>query len=226
MKHVKANEAIIQLIKTLDIPVDKVDTEKLFSVFMDLLSLAEDETTSNQDNDSKHTMTTEQEDRLRTRREERLRTSFDKANTICKGLADDRRTYIEQFLSDLYSLFTENLRGIGSIHLVNSAIYLDNTKHNGTYVYYCHYGIIQSEEGFIDVEFSKPDEINEVSIRYKNTDVNVDLTTGMISFKFKLKRDYMSSNDTKEGTEVFAINNLPFAHELVNMVKLGLNVIR
>lgn len=215
MKHVKVNEAIIQLIKAMDIPADKVDTEKLFSVFMYLLSLTEDETTSNQDNDSKHTMTTEQEDRLRARREERLRTSFDKANTICKGLADDRRTYIEQFLSDLYSVFIDNLRGIGSIHPINSATYLDNTKNNNTYVYYCHYVIEQSEKGFIDIKFSKLDEIAEVSVRYKNADVNVDLTTGMISFKFKL-------NDTKEGTELFAINNRPFAHELANMVKLGL----
>lgn len=214
MKHVKANEAIIQLIKTLDIPVDKVDTEKLFSVFMDLLSLTEDEVTSNRDNDNKHTVSKEQDTQL-SAREYQIRTRYDKAITICKGLADDRKTYIEQFLSDLYSLFIENLRGIGSIRLINSAVYLDNTKHNGTYVYYCHYGIIQNEEGFIDIESSKPDEIAEVVIRYKNADVNVDLTTGMISFKFKL-------NDTKEGTELFAINNLPFAHELVEMVELVL----
>lgn len=32
----------------------------------------------------------------------------------------------------------------------------------------------------------------------------------------------MSFNDTKEGIELFAINNRPFAHELANMVKLGL----
>ena len=38
MKHVKINEAIVHAIKTLDIPVDKVDTEKLLSVFLDLLS--------------------------------------------------------------------------------------------------------------------------------------------------------------------------------------------
>lgn len=215
MKHVKINEAIVHAIKTLDIPVDKVDTEKLLSVFLDLMSLTEDETISNQDNDSKHTTSEEQEDRLRARREERLRTSFDKTNTICKGLADDRKPYIEKFLLDLYSLFIENFRAIGLINLINA-------EHNDTYVYHQHYVIEQSEKGFINIEFDQPGEITEVKIRYKNADVNVDLTTGMISFKFKLKRDYMSFNDTKEGTEVFAINNQPFAHELVNMVKLGL----
>ena len=215
MKHVKINEAIVQAIKSLDIPVDKVDTEKLLSVFMDLMSLTEDETISNQDNDSKHTTSEEQEDRLRARREERLRTSFDKTNTICKGLADDRKPYIEKFLLDLHSLFIENLHGIGSIDLINA-------EHNDTYVYHQHYVIGESEKGFINIELSKPGEIAEVSIRYKNADVNVDLTTWMISFKFKLKRDHMSFNDTKEGTELFAINNQPFAHELVNMIKLGL----
>lgn len=214
MKHVKINEAIVQAIKNLDIPVDKVDTEKLLSVFLDLLSLTEDETTSNRDNDSKHTMSEEQDTRLLAR-EYRIRTRYDKANTICKGLADDRKSYIEQFLSDLHSLFIENLHGIGSIHLTD-------TKHNDKYVYHRHYDIDQGEKGFIDIEFSKPGEIAEVSIRYKNADVNVDLTTWMISFKFKLKRDHMSFNDTKEGTELFAINNQPFAHELVNMIKLGL----
>lgn len=215
MKHVKINEAIVQAIKNLDIPVDKVDTEKLLSVFMDLLSLTEDETISNQDNDSKHTTSEEQEDRLRARREERLRTSFDKTNTICKGLADDRKPYIEKFLLDLYTLFIENFRAIGLIDLINA-------EHNDTYVYHQHYVIEQSEKGFINIEFDQPGEITEVKIRYKNADVNVDLTTGVISFKFKLKRDYMSFNDTKEGTELFAINNQPFAHELVNMIKLGL----
>lgn len=220
MKHVKANEAIIQLIKALDIPVDKVDTEKLFSVFMDLLSLTEDETTSNQDDDIEYfnieqIELSEQKDRLRARREERLRTSFDKANTICKGLADDRKPYIEKFLSDLYSLFIENIRGIGLINLINA-------EHNNTYVYHQHYVIEQSEKGFINIEFGQPGEIDAVLIRYKNADVKVDLTTGMISFKFKLKRDYTSSNGTKEGIEVFAINNRPFAHELANMVNLGL----
>lgn len=214
MKHVKANETIIQLIKNLDIPVDKVDTEKLFSVFMNLLSLTEDEKTSNQDNDGKHTMSEEQETRL-VARECRIRTSFDKANTICKGLADDRKPYIEKFLLDLYSLFIENFRAIGLINLINA-------EHNDTYVYHQHYVIGESEKGFINIEFSKPGEIAEVSIRYKNADVKVDLTTGIISFKFKLKRDHMSFNDTKEGIELFAINNQPFAHELVNMVKLGL----
>lgn len=214
MKHVKANEAIIQLIKALDIPVDKVDTEKLFSVFMDLLSLTEDETTSNQDNDNKHTISEKQE-ALLSAREYQIRTRYDKANTICKGLADARKPYIEQFLSDLYSLFIENLRGIGSI-------FLTDTKHNDTYVYHRHYDIPQSGKSFIDIEFSKPGEIVEVSIRYKNADVKVDLTTGMISFKFKLKRDHMSFNDTEEGVELFAINNRPLAHELANMVKLGL----
>lgn len=220
MKHVKANEAIIQLIKSLDIPVDKVDTEKLFSVFMNLLSLTEDETISDQDNDIEYSNReqielAEQEDRLRGRREERLRTSFDKANTICKGLADDRKSYIEKFLLDLYTLFIENFRAIGLIDLINA-------EHNDTYVYHQHYVIEQSEKGFINIEFNKPGEITVMLIRYKNADVKVDLTTGMISFKFKLERDYMSFNDTKEGTEVFAINNRPFAHELVNMVKLGL----
>lgn len=219
MKHVKINEAIneamVHAIKTLDIPVDKVDTEKLLSVFLDLMSLTEDESISNQDNDSKHTTSEEQEDRLRARREERLRTSFDKTNTICKGLADDRKPYIEKFLLDLYTLFIENFCAIGLIDLINA-------EHNDTYVYHQHYVIEQSEKGFINIEFDQPGEITEVKIRYKNADVNVDLTTGMISFKFKLKRDYMSFNDTKEGTEVFAINNQPFAHELVNMVKLGL----
>lgn len=218
MKHVKANEAIIQLIKTLDIPVDKVDTEKLFSVFMDLLSLTEDETTSNQDNDGKHTMSEKQETRL-DQREYRLRARFDKANTICKGLAGDHKPYIEKFLSDLYSLFIENIRGIGSI-------FLTDTKHNDTYVYHRHYDIPQSGKGFIEIEFSEPGEIAVVAIRYKNTNVKVDLTTGMVSFRFKLKRDYTPSNDTREDTELFGVNNQPFAHELVNMVKLGLNVIR
>lgn len=207
MKHVKTNEAIIQLIKTLDIPVDKVDTEKLFSVFMDLLSLTEDEVTSNQDNDNKHT-TSEEQDTLLSAHEYQIRTRYDKANTICKGLADARKSYIEKFLSDLYSLFIENFRAIGLIDLINA-------EHNDTYVYHQHYVIEGSEKGFINIEFSKPGEIAEVSIRYKNADVKVDLTTGMISFKFKL-------NDTKEGTELFAINNRPFAHELANMVKLGL----
>ena len=119
MKHIKINEAIVHSIKNLDIPVDKVDTEKLFSVFMDLMSLTEDETTSNQDSDGKHTMPEKQETRL-VARECRIRTSFDKANTICKGLVEDRRVYIEQFLSDLYSLFIDNLRGIGSIYLLNA----------------------------------------------------------------------------------------------------------
>lgn len=220
MKHVKANEAIIRLIKNLDIPVDKVDTGKLFSVFMDLLLLTEDEVTSNQDNDIEYfnieqIELSEQKDRLRARREERLRTSFDKANTICKGLADARKPYIEQFLSDLYSLFIENFRAIGLINLINA-------EHNNTYVYHQHYVIEQSEKGFINIEFGQPGEIDAVAIHYKNTDVKVDLTTGMISFKFKLKRDHMSFNDTKEGTEVFAINNQPFAHELVEMVNLGL----
>lgn len=215
MKHVKINEAIVQAIKNLDIPVDKVDTEKLLSVFLDLVSLTEDETISNQDNDSKHTTSEEQEDRLRARREERLRTSFDKTNTICKGLADDRKPYIEKFLLDLYTLFIENFRDIGLIELINA-------EHNDTYVYHQHYVIEQSEKGFINIEFDQPGEITEVKIRYKNADVNVDLTTGVISFKFKLKRDYMSFNDTKEGTELFAINNRPFAHELVEMVNLGL----
>ena len=220
MKHVKANEAIIRLIKSLDIPADKVDTEKLFSVFMGLLSLTEDETISDQDNDIEYSNReqielAEQEDRLRGRREERLRTSFDKANTICKGLADDRKPYIEKFLLDLYSLFIENFRAIGLINHINA-------EHNDTYVYHQHYVIGESEKGFINIEFSKPGEIAEVSIRYKNADVNVDLTTWTISFKFKLERDYMSFNDTKEGTEVFAINNQPFAHELVEMVSLGL----
>nr|DAO35778.1 MAG TPA: hypothetical protein [Bacteriophage sp.] len=214
MKHVKINEAIVHSIKTLDIPVDKVDTEKLFSVFMSLLSLTEDETTSNQDNDGKHTMSEEQETRL-VARECQIRTSFDKVNMICKGLVDARKPYIEQFLSDLYSLFIENFRAIGLIDLINA-------EHNDTYVYHQHYVIEQSEKGFINIEFDQPGEIAEVSIRYKNADVKVDLTTGMISFKFKLKRDYMSFNDTKEGTELFAINNRPFAHELANMVKLGL----
>lgn len=220
MKHVKANEAIIQLIKTLDIPVDKVDTEKLFSVFMGLLSLTEDETISDQDNDIEYSNReqielAEQEDRLRARREERLRASFDKANTICKGLADDRKPYIEKFLLDLYSLFIENFRAIGLINLINA-------EHDKTCVCHRHYDINQKD--FIDIESSGPDEdeITEVKIRYKNADVNVDLTTGVISFKFKLKRDYMSFNDTKEGIELFAINNRPLAHELANMVKLGL----
>lgn len=220
MKHVKINEAIVHSIKNLDIPVDKVDTEKLFSVFMDLLSLTKDETTSNQDNDIEYSNReqielAEQEDRLRTRREERLRASFDKTNTICKGLVEDRRVYIEQFLSDLYSLFIDNLRGIGSIYLLNA-------EDNVTCVCHRNYVIEQSEKGFINIEFDQHGEIAEVKIRYKNADVNVDLTTGMISFKFKLKIDHMSFNDTKEGTELFAINNRPFAHELANMVKLGL----
>lgn len=222
MKHVKINEAIVQAIKNLDIPVDKVDTEKLLSVFMDLLSLTEDETISDQDNDIEYSNReqielAEQEDRLRGRREERLRTSFDKANTICKGLVEDRRVYIEQFLSDLYSLFIDNLRGIGSIYLLNA-------EDNVTCVCHRHYVIEQSEKGFINIESSGPDEdeINVVLIRYKNADVKVDLTTGIISFKFKLKRDHMPFNDTKEGIELFAINNRPFAHELANMVKLGL----
>ena len=144
-----------------------------------------------------------------------MRTSFDKTNTICKGLADDRKPYIEKFLLDLYTLFIENFRAIGLIDLINA-------EHNDTYVYHQHYVIDQGEKGFIDIEFNKPGEITVMLIRYKNADVKVDLTTGMISFKFKLERDYMSFNDTKEGTEVFAINNQPFAHELVNMVKLGL----
>ena len=220
MRHVKANEAIIQLIKSLDIPVDKVDTEKLFSVFMNLLSLTEDESVSNHDNDIEYSNReqielAEQEDRLRARREERLHTSFDKTNTICKGLADDRKPYIEKFLLDLYSLFIENFRAICLINLINA-------EHNGTYVYHQHYVIEQSEKGFINIEFDQPGEIAEVSIRYKNADVKVDLTTGMLSFKFTLKIDHMSFNDTKEGTEVFAINNRPLAHELANMVKLGL----
>nr|DAW82901.1 MAG TPA: hypothetical protein [Caudoviricetes sp.] len=214
MRHVKINEAIVHSIKSLDIPVDKVDTEKLLSVFMDLMSLTEDETTSNQDNDGKHTTIEEQETRL-VARECRIRTSFDKANMICKGLVEDRRVYIEQFLSDLYSLFIDNLRGIGSIYLLNA-------EHNDTYVYHQHYVIEQREKGFINIEFDQHGEIDEVSIRYKNADVKVDLTTGIISFKFKLKRDHMSFNDTKEGIELFAINNRPFAHELANMVKLGL----
>ena len=201
------NEAIVQAIKTLDIPVDKVDTEKLFSVFMDLLSLTEDEVTSNRDNDNKHTMPEEQE-ALLSAREYQIRTRYDKANTICKGLADARKSYIEQFLSDLYSVFIDNLRGMGSIYLLNA-------EHNDTYVYHQHYVIEESEKGFINIEFSNPGEIAEVKIRYKNADVNVDLTTWMISFKFKL-------NDTKEGTELFAINNRPFAHELVEMVNLWL----
>ena len=220
MKHVKINEAIVHSIKNLDIPVDKVDTEKLFSVFMNLLSLTKDETISDQDNDIGYSNReqielVEQEDRLRARREERLRTSFDKTNTICKGLADARKPYIEQFLLDLYTLFIENFRAIGLIDLIN-------TEHNDTYVYHQHYVIEQSEKGFISIEFGQPGEIAEVSIRYKNADVNVDLTTGVISFKFKLKIDHMSFNDTKEGTELFAINSRPFAHELANMVKLGL----
>ena len=214
MKHVKINEAIVQAIKTLDIPVDKVDTEKLLSVFLDLMSLIDEETTSNLDNDSKHT-TSEEQETLLSAREYQIRTRYDKANTICKGLADARKPYIEQFLSDLYSVFIDNLRGMGSIYLLNA-------EHNDTYVYHQHYVIEQSEKGFINIEFSKPGEIAEVSIRYKNADVNVDLTTWMISFKFKLKRDHMSFNDTKEGTEVFAINSQPFAHELVEMVNLGL----
>ena len=216
MKHVKINEAIVQAIKSLDIPVDKVDTEKLLSVFMDLMSLTEDETTSNQDNDGKHTTIEEQETRL-VARECRIRTSFDKANMICKGLVEDRRVYIEQFLSDLYSLFIDNLRGIGSIYLLNA-------EDNVTCVCHRHYVIEQSEKGFINIESSGPDEdeINVMLIRYKNADVKVDLTTGIISFKFKLKRDHMSFDDTKEGIELFAINNRPFAHELANMVKLGL----
>ena len=216
MKHVKINEAIVQAIKNLDIPVDKVDTEKLLSVFMGLLSLTEDETTSNQDNDGKHTMSEEQETRL-VARECQIRTSFDKVNMICKGLVEDRRVYIEQFLSDLYSLFIDNLRGIGSIYLLNA-------EDNVVCVCHRHYVIEQSEKGFINIESSGPDEdeINVMLIRYKNADVKVDLTTGIISFKFKLKRDHMSFNDTKEGIELFAINNRPFAHELANMVKLGL----
>lgn len=214
MRHVKINEAIVQAIKNLDIPVDKVDTEKLLSVFLDLMSLTKDETISDQDNDGKHTMSEEQETLL-VARECQIRTSFDKVNMICKGLVEDRRVYIEQFLSDLYSLFIDNLRGIGSIYLINA-------EHNDTYVYHQHYVIEQSEKGFINIEFDQPGEIAEVSIRYKNADVKVDLTTGVISFKFKLKRDHMSFNDTKEGTEVFAINNRPLAHELANMVKLGL----
>ena len=214
MKHVKANETIIQLIKTLDIPADKVDTEKLFSVFMNLLSLTEDETTSNQDNDSKHTMSEKQETLL-SAREYQIRTRYDKANTICKGFVEDRKVYIEQFLSDLYSVFIDNIRGMGSIYLLNA-------EHNDTYVYHQHYVIEQSEKGFINIEFIQPGEIAEVAIRYKNADVKVDLTTWMTSFKFKLKRDHMSFNDTKEGTEMFAINSQPFAHELVEMVNLGL----
>lgn len=214
MKHVKINEAIVHSIKSMDIPVDKVDTEKLLSVFMDLMSLTEDETTSNQDNDGKHTTIEEQETRL-VARECQIRTSFDKVNMICKGLVEDRRVYIEQFLSDLYSLFIKNFRAIGLIDLINA-------EHNDTYVYHQHYVIEQSEKGFINIEFDQHGEIAEVKIRYKNADVNVDLTTGMISFKFKLKIDHMSFNDTKEGTELFAINNRPFAHELANMVKLGL----
>lgn len=214
MKHVKVNETIIQLIKNLDIPADKVDTEKLFSVFMDLLSLTEDETTSNQDNDSKHTMSEKQETLL-SAREYQIRTRYDKANTICKGFVEDRKVYIEQFLSDLYSVFIDNIRGMGSIYLLNA-------EHNDTYVYHQHYVIEQSEKGFINIEFIQPGEIAEVAIRYKNADVKVDLTTWMTSFKFKLKRDHMSFNDTKEGTEMFAINSQPFAHELVEMVNLGL----
>lgn len=220
MRHVKINEAIVQAIKSMDIPVDKVDTEKLLSVFMGLLSLTKDETISDQDNDIEYSNReqielAEQEDRLRARREERLRTSFDKTNTICKGLADDRKPYIEKFLLDLYSLFIENFRAIGLIDLINA-------EHNDKYVYHQHYVIEQSEKGFINIEFDQPGEIAEMSIRYKNADVKVDLTTGIISFKFKLKRDHMSFNDTKEGIELFAINNRPFAHELANMVKLGL----
>lgn len=212
MKHVKINEAIVHSIKALDIPVDKVDTEKLLSVFMDLLSLTEDETVSNQDNDIEYS---NREQIELAEQEDRLRASFDKTNTICKGLADDRKSYIEQFLSDLYSVFIDNLRGMGSIYLLNA-------EHNVTYVYHQHYVIEQSEKGFINIEFSNPGEIAEVKIRYKNADVKVDLTTGMLSFKFTLKIDHMSFNDTKEGIELFAINNRPLAHELANMVKLGL----
>lgn len=221
MKHVKINEAIVQAIKSLDIPVDKVDTEKLLSVFLDLMSLAEEEmissseVTSTQDNDTK---SSDSMSTMREKKEIGLRTRFDKVNTICKGLEGDYRPYMDRFLFDLHSLLIESIYDTGIIKLTKSNC-------NDEYVYYRHYEIYQGEEGFIDVEFNEHRKIETMAICYQDFYVKVNLAIGITYFKVKLKsseKTYDKFGDINEDTEAVEIKNQQFARELADMVKVAL----
>lgn len=224
MKHVKINEAIVQAIKNLDIPVDKVDTEKLFSVFMDLLSLIDEyigeQMVSTQDDDNK---STDSMSVMREKKEVKLRTRFDKINTIFKGLGSYYHPFIERFLFDIHSLLIESIHTPGPIYVVNE-------NHNGLYVHRRHYDIYQGEKGFIDVEFNEDGKIILMVIRYQGYHARVNLVTGISSFQFKYKSsekprgmfEDIDEKDVIEKIEEFNINNQQFASELVNMIKVAL----
>jgi len=231
MKHVKINEAIVQAIKNLDIPVDKVDTEKLFSVFMDLMSLIDEEiissseVISNKESDIKSTDNeyVVEQDKYILEKETKLRTRFDKVNTICKGLEGDYRPYMDRFLFDLHSLLIESIHTFGPI-------YVANENHNDEHRYCRHYDIYQGEKGFIDAEFTEDGKIIFMVICYQNYRVKVNLVTGISSFQIKYKSsekprgmfEDIDEKDTIEKIEEFNISDLRFAHELVDMVKLVL----
>ena len=208
MKHVKINEAIVQAIKTLDIPVDKIDTVKLLSVFLDLMSLIDEEMVSDGEKIST------QDDDIKSKKEIGLRTRFDKVSTIFKGLNGDYKPYMDRFLFDLNSLLVESIYATGVINLTKS-------NHNDKYVYYRHYDIYQGEEGFIDVEFNEHGKISTMAICYQDIYINVNLVIGITYFKIKLKSSentYDKFGRIDEDTEAFEIKDQQFA----DMVKVVL----
>lgn len=212
MKHVKINEAIVQAIKTLDIPVDKIDTVKLLSLFLDLMSLIDEEMVSDGEKIST------QDDDIKSKKEIGLRTRFDKVNTICKGLEGDYRPYMDRFLFDLNSLLVESIYATGVINLTKS-------NHNDKYVYYRHYDIYQGEEGFIDVEFNEHRRISTMAISYLDIYIKVNLVIGITYLKIKSKNSENTYNKIygiDEDIEAFEIKDQQFARELVDMVKVVL----
>ena len=212
MKHVKINEAIVQAIKTLDIPVDKIDTVKLLSVFLDLMSLIDEEMVSDGEKIST------QDDDIKSKKEIGLRTRFDKVSTIFKGLNGDYKPYMDRFLFDLNSLLVESIYATGVINLTKS-------NHNDKYVYYRHYDIYQGEEGFIDVEFNEHGKISTMAICYQDIYINVNLVIGITYFKIKLKSSentYDKFGRIDEDTEAFEIKDQQFTRELADMVKVVL----
>lgn len=212
MKHAKINEAIVQAIKNLDIPVDKVDTEKLFSVFMNLMSLIDEEMVSDGEKIST------QDDDIKSKKEIGLRTRFDKVNTIFKGLNGDYKPYMERFLFDLNSLLVESIYTTGVINLTKS-------NHNDKYVYYRHYDIYQGEEGFIDVEFNEHRRISTMAISYLDIYIKVNLVIGITYLEIKSKNSENTYNKIygiDEDIEAFEIKDQQFARELVDMIKVVL----
>lgn len=212
MKHVKINEAIVQAIKSLDIPVDKVDTEKLLSVFLDLMSLIDEKMVSDGEKIST------QDDDIKSKKEIGLRTRFDKVNTIFKGLNGDYKPYMERFLFDLNSLLVESIYATGVIDLTKS-------YHNDKYVYQRHYDIYKGEEGFIDVEFDEHRRISTMAISYLDIYIKVNLVIGITYFQIKSKvsentHDILVGID--ENIEAFEIKDQQFTRELADMVKVVL----